>query len=285
MFSFDFSYNYNVLINKFTQYFDNLLYKELLEFYIMFHFISSSEPEAKKAYNDLVKKFSQTDLNKAHSIVAIGGDGMMLKALRQSIEIGIPVFGMNLGKIGFLMNDYSIIDLEKRVSEAEIVELHPLKMQAIKNNNQLVEALAINEVSLLRQTHQAAHLKIIIDKKIRLNELICDGIIAATPIGSTAYNLSAHGPIIPLSANILGLTPISAFRPRRWKGALLTENTSIQFDVINQELRPVSATADNIEVRDIKTIKIFSEKKISLKIMHDKGYGLEERIMSEQFQT
>ncbi len=252
---------------------------------MLFHFISSNEPEAKKAFNKLIKKFGQIDINKAKIIIAIGGDGMMLKALRHSIKIGIPVFGMNLGKVGFLMNEYSINDLEKRISKSEIVELHPLKMQALNNKNKLIEALAINEVSLLRQTHQAAHLKIKIDNKVRLKELICDGIIVSTPIGSTAYNLSAHGPIIPLSANILGLTPISAFRPRRWKGALLPESTMIQFDIINQQLRPVSATADNIEVRDIKTIKIFSEKNISLKIMHDKGYGLEERIMREQFQT
>ena len=250
-----------------------------------FHFTSSEHPEAIKAFNKYVKIYGQADLDCADTIIAIGGDGMLLKALRNSIKNGLPVFGINRGNIGFLMNENSFENLNERVLNSEVVEMSPLKMIVKNINNETLDALAINEVSLLRQTHQAAHLKIFIDKKERLKELVCDGIITSTPIGSTAYNLSAHGPILPLNANILALTPISSFRPRRWKGALLSEEANLKIEVMDYKRRPVSATADNFEVINIKHIKIGTDKSIKLKILHDPGFGLDEKIMKEQFQT
>ncbi|MFL2813550.1 MAG: NAD kinase, partial [Candidatus Puniceispirillales bacterium] len=177
------------------------------------HFTSSDHPEAMKAYEKLKSLYGHFLLNEADTIVAIGGDGMLLRALRNSIETNLPVFGINRGNVGFLMNDIPLENLTQRIKDAEVVEVKPLVMKVLTSDDQIIEASAVNEVSLLRQTHQAAHLKIIIDGKVRLEELICDGLIACTPVGSTAYNLSAHGPIIPLDANIISLTPISAFRP------------------------------------------------------------------------
>tara|TARA_B100000886_G_C20379270_1_gene473216 strand:+ start:508 stop:1266 length:759 start_codon:yes stop_codon:yes gene_type:complete len=250
-----------------------------------FHFISSENPEAKQALKKFKERYKQSEIDVSDAIIAIGGDGMLLKALRNSLEANIPVFGLNKGNVGFLMNELSYEDLEKRVSIADKVVTHPLKMKTNNIDNETVTESAVNEVSLSRQTHQAAHLKIIIDNKERLSELVCDGILVSTPIGSTAYNLSAHGPIIPLNANILALTPISAFRPRRWKGALLPENVKIRIEILDFERRAVSATADNIEVRNIKKIEIFADKTKTLTLLHDPGHSLDERIMKEQFLT
>ena len=250
-----------------------------------FHFISSENPEAKQALKKFKERYKQSEIDVSDAIIAIGGDGMLLKALRNSLEANIPVFGLNKGNVGFLMNELSYEDLEKRVSIADKVVTHPLKMKTNNIDNETVTESAVNEVSLSRQTHQAAHLKIIIDNKERLSELVCDGILVSTPIGSTAYNLSAHGPIIPLNANILALTPISAFRPRRWKGALLPENVKIKIEILDFERRAVSATADNIEVRNIKKIEIFADKTKTLTLLHDPGHSLDERIMKEQFLT
>ena len=250
-----------------------------------FHFISSVNPEAKQALKKFKERYKQSEIDVSDAIIAIGGDGMLLKALRNSLEENIPVFGLNKGNVGFLMNELSYEDLEKRVSIADKVVTHPLKMKTNNIDNETVTESAVNEVSLSRQTHQAAHLKIIIDNKERLSELVCDGILVSTPIGSTAYNLSAHGPIIPLNANILALTPISAFRPRRWKGALLPENVKIRIEILDFERRAVSATADNIEVRNIKKIEVFADKTKTLTLLHDPGHSLDERIMKEQFLT
>ena len=250
-----------------------------------FHFISSENPEAKQALKKFKERYKQSEIDDSDAIIAIGGDGMLLKALRNSLEANIPVFGLNKGNVGFLMNELSYEDLEKRVSIANKVITHPLKMKTNNIDNETVTESAVNEVSLSRQTHQAAHLKIIIDNKERLSELVCDGILVSTPIGSTAYNLSAHGPIIPLNANILALTPISAFRPRRWKGALLPENVKIRIEILDFKRRTVSATADNIEVRNIKKIEIFADKTKTLTLLHDPGHSLDERIMKEQFLT
>ena len=250
-----------------------------------FHFISSENPEAKQALKKFKERYKQSEIDVSDAIIAIGGDGMLLKALRNSLETNIPVFGLNKGNVGFLMNELSYEDLEKRVSIANKVITHPLKMKTNNIDNETVTESAVNEVSLSRQTHQAAHLKIIIDNKERLSELVCDGILVSTPIGSTAYNLSAHGPIIPLNANILALTPISAFRPRRWKGALLPENVKIRIEILDFKRRTVSATADNIEVRNIKKIEIFADKTKTLTLLHDPGHSLDERIMKEQFLT
>ena len=250
-----------------------------------FHFIASENPEAKEALKVLIKRYNQTKLELSDVIIAIGGDGMLLKALRNSIEKNKPVFGLNKGNVGFLMNELSFDNLENRIQTARKVKMHPLFMSAHKINGNIFTQLAVNEVSILRQTHQAAHLKITVDKKERLNELVCDGILVSTPIGSTAYNLSARGPIIPLNANILALTPISSFRPRRWRGALLPQRVKIRIEVLNFDTRPVSATADNVEARDIKYIEISTEKTKKLTILHDSDHSLDERIMKEQFLT
>ena len=250
-----------------------------------FHFIASENPEAKEALKVLIKRYDQTKLELSDVIIAIGGDGMLLKALRNSIEKNKPVFGLNKGNVGFLMNELSFDNLENRVQTARKVKMHPLFMSAHKINGNIFTELAVNEVSILRQTHQAAHLKITVDKKERLNELVCDGILVSTPIGSTAYNLSARGPIIPLNANILALTPISSFRPRRWRGALLPQRVKIRIEVLNFDTRPVSATADNVEARDIKYIEISTDKTKNLTILHDSDHSLDERIMKEQFLT
>ena len=250
-----------------------------------FHFIASENPEAKDALKVLIKRYNQTKLELSDVIIAIGGDGMLLKALRNSIEKNKPVFGLNKGNVGFLMNELSFDNLENRIHTARKVKMHPLFMSAHKINGNIFTELAVNEVSILRQTHQAAHLKITVDKKERLNELVCDGILVSTPIGSTAYNLSARGPIIPLNANILALTPISSFRPRRWRGALLPQRVKIRIEVLNFDTRPVSATADNVEARDIKYIEISTDKTKKLTILHDSNHSLDERIMKEQFLT
>lgn len=250
-----------------------------------FHFIASENPEAKEALKVLIKRYDQTKLELSDVIIAIGGDGMLLKALRNSIEKNKPVFGLNKGNVGFLMNELSFDNLEKRIQTARKVKMHPLFMSAHKINGNIFTELAVNEVSILRQTHQAAHLKITVDKKERLNELVCDGILVSTPIGSTAYNLSARGPIIPLNANILALTPISSFRPRRWRGALLPQRVKIRIEVLNFDTRPVSATADNVEARNIKYIEISTDKTKKLTILHDSDHSLDERIMKEQFLT
>ena len=250
-----------------------------------FHFIASENPEAKEALKVLIKRYDQTKLELSDVIIAIGGDGMLLKALGNSIEKNKPVFGLNKGNVGFLMNELSFDNLENRIQTARKVKMHPLFMSAHKINGNIFTELAVNEVSILRQTHQAAHLKITVDKKERLNELVCDGILVSTPIGSTAYNLSARGPIIPLNANILALTPISSFRPRRWRGALLPQRVKIRIEVLNFDTRPVSATADNVEARDIKYIEISTDKTKKLTILHDSDHSLDERIMKEQFLT
>ena len=250
-----------------------------------FHFIASENPEAKEALKVLIKRYNQTKLELSDVIIAIGGDGMLLKALRNSIEKNKPVFGLNKGNVGFLMNELSFDNLENRIHTARKVKMHPLFMSAHKINGNIFTELAVNEVSILRQTHQAAHLKITVDKKERLNELVCDGILVSTPIGSTAYNLSARGPIIPLNANILALTPISSFRPRRWRGALLPQRVKIRIEVLNFDTRAVSATADNVEARDIKYIEISTDKTKKLTILHDSNHSLDERIMKEQFLT
>ena len=250
-----------------------------------FHFIASENPEAKEALKVLIKRYDQAKLELSDVIIAIGGDGMLLKALRNSIEKNKPVFGLNKGNVGFLMNELSFDNLENRIQTARKVKMHPLFMSAHKMNGNIFTELAVNEVSILRQTHQAAHLKITVDKKERLNELVCDGILVSTPIGSTAYNLSARGPIIPLNANILALTPISSFRPRRWRGALLPQRVKIRIEVLNFDTRPVSATADNVEARDIKYIEISTDKTKKLTILHDSDHSLDEKIMKEQFLT
>ena len=219
----------------------------------------------------------------ADAIVALGGDGMMLQTLHKYIDAKIPIYGMHKGSVGFLMNEFQDDNLPERLKKAEINIIHPLKMQVIDRDGKKSYALAINEVSLLRQTYQAAKLEISIDGKVRLEELIADGILVATPAGSTAYNLSVGGPVLPINAPMLALTPISPFRPRRWRGALISGQASVRIKILEENKRPVSAVADHTEFRFIKEVIVEEEKDISLYMMFDPGHALDERIISEQF--
>lgn len=247
------------------------------------HFFANTSPEARAAKAELTALYGDHALDTADVIVALGGDGTLLSALRATIDSDLPVYGMNKGSLGFLMNPYETKDLMRKLDEAERVTINPLLMKTETMNGSEETAIAFNEVSLLRQVRQAAKIRISIDGIVRMDELICDGIIVATPAGSTAYNLSAHGPIIPLSTDVLALTPISAFRPRRWKGALLPAHSKIRFDILDNEKRPVSATADDFEVRDIATVEVRSDKSIERILMFNSGHSLEERILKEQF--
>lgn len=228
-------------------------------------------------------EYGQCTPEDADVIVAIGGDGTLLEALHQHHTLGKPFYGMNKGSIGFLLNPYRTEDLAKRLLSAQSVILHPLKMTAVTESGEEIEGLAFNEVSLLRQRHNAAKISIHVDEIERLPELICDGVLVSTPAGSTAYNLSAHGPIIPLSVNVLALTPISAFRPRRWRGALLPHKSTIRFKILTPDKRPASATADYTEVRNVTQVDIRESRSNSATLLFDPDHSLEERILKEQF--
>ena len=246
------------------------------------HFVSSDNKAAKEAKDNLVKKYTDYPAPEADVIVALGGDGLMLQTLHDNIDKAKPIFGINKGSVGFLMNDYNDDDLLQRIDSATLTKVYPLQMK-VKTDKEEISAKAINEVSLLRQTYQAAKIMIKIDDKIRLEELICDGILLATPAGSTAYNLSAHGPILPITSNLLALTPISAFRPRRWKGALLPHDSIVEIEILEKNKRPVSAVADNLEIRDIESVKITEDRKTELFMLFDPETNLEEKILEEQF--
>ena len=242
---------------------------------------------AKTAKTALIKRYGNVAPEEADAIIALGGDGFMLETLTRNMALirqGLPVYGMNRGTIGFLMNEYNKHDLPEKLAASEPANIHPLKMTATSANGTVSE-LAFNEVSLFRQTRQAAHIRISVDGRERMPKLIADGVLVATPAGSTAYNLSAHGPVLPLTSDILALTPISAFRPRRWRGALLKSDAKVVFDVINPEKRPVSATADNIEYRDITQVSVEQDIKTSLTLLFDPDHGLDEKILREQFAT
>jgi NAD+ kinase len=246
-------------------------------------FVASDRPEAQEARAQLAARYGDANEHDAEVVVALGGDGFMLETLHRHIDDGRPIYGMNRGSVGFLMNEYSEEDLLERINAAEQAVIHPLRMTACDADGFLHRALAINEVSLLRQTRQTAKLRISIDDKVRLSELSCDGALVATPAGSTAYNLSAHGPIIPLDAKILALTPISAFRPRRWRGALLAHTARVTFEILEGDKRPVSAVADNFEVRDVTEVHVAEDRDIRLHMLFDAGRSLEERVLAEQF--
>tara|TARA_Y100000813_G_scaffold196921_1_gene181249 strand:+ start:1606 stop:2394 length:789 start_codon:yes stop_codon:yes gene_type:complete len=247
-------------------------------------FVAAKQPEAQAALRILAHRYGNMPPDEADVIVALGGDGFMLESLHGAIGSGIPIYGMNRGTIGFLMNEYRDQDLPERIARAQSVALRPLKMTAISVNGDTTTALAINEVSLLRESRMAAKIRIIIDGVTRLDEMICDGVLVATPAGSTAYNLSAHGPIIPMGADLLALTPISVFRPRRWRGALLPRKAEIAFDILQPDFRPVSATADYTEVRDVKRVEIHQDPTHRLELLFDPEHNLEERILKEQFE-
>jgi NAD+ kinase len=246
-------------------------------------FTASERPEAQEALARLAARYGDVPIAEAEVIVALGGDGFMLECFHDHMATGLPVYGMNRGSVGFLMNDYNENGLEERIAAAERAVIYPLRMTATDADGQTHAALAINEVSLLRQTRQTAKLRISIDGKLRLSELSCDGALVSTPAGSTAYNLSAHGPIIPLDARVLALTPISAFRPRRWRGALLAHTAKVTFEILEAPKRPVSAVADNIEVRDVVTVHVAEHREMALNMLFDEGRSLEERVLAEQF--
>jgi NAD+ kinase len=248
--------------------------------------VSPTEP-ALDAAEALRPLHRWVDVAEADIIVALGGDGFLLQTLHALMDAGraTPVFGMNLGTVGFLMNQFQLDGLAGRVASARSFVLHPLAMEAETVGGEIVRSPAINEVSLLRETRQAAKIEIAIDGRVRMSELACDGVLVATPAGSTAYNLSAHGPILPLNSDLLALTPISPFRPRRWRGALIPDTSAIEFRVLEAPKRPVSAVADQVEVRDVRRITVTSDRRVSLKLLFDPEYALDDRIVMEQFLT
>lgn len=246
-------------------------------------FYASRRPEAQQVLPLLRERYGKWSEEEADVIVALGGDGAMLDTLRRRFNDSKPVYGMHLGTIGFLMNDYRPDGLVERIEAAERANLSPLRMVATDTGGTEHRAMAINEVSLLRQTAQSARLKIVVDGRMRMQELVCDGLMVATPAGSTAYNLSAHGPILPIGAKLLALTPVSAFRPRRWRGALLKAEAKVDIEVIAPDRRPVSASADNQEVRDIARVTVETDLSRTLKVLFDPGHALDERILTEQF--
>jgi NAD+ kinase len=246
-------------------------------------FVASVGKEAQQALEQLTEIYGNHDPAEADVVVALGGDGLMLQTLHQHMHDGTPIYGMHRGTVGFLMNEYSTHHLHERLAAARESVIHPLLMRATDIHDRVYLHHAINEVALFRQTYQAARLRILIDERERMAELIADGVLVSTPAGSTAYNLSAQGPIIPINAQLLALTPISAFRPRRWRGALLPDTAFVIIEVLECDKRPVAAVADHDEVRDVHRVEVLSDKTISMRMLFDPGHSLEERILSEQF--
>ncbi len=246
-------------------------------------FCASARPEAQDALRRLRHVYGDVGEAEAEVIVALGGDGQMLDALRRRMSDRKPVYGMNRGTLGFLMNDYAEPDLETRLQRAEPVRIRPLIARALTVGGQIVEERAINEVSLFRETAQTAQIRVLVDGSERMAELICDGVMVATPAGSTAYNLSAHGPILPIGSRLLALTPISPFRPRRWRGALLPHGAEVRLEVLEPERRPVSAAADNLETRQVVSVDVREDPSVTLTMLFDEGHALDERILREQF--
>lgn len=246
-------------------------------------FVASDRPEAIEAQARLSERYGNHRIEDAQVVVALGGDGFMLETLHRTMYDPRPIYGMNRGSLGFLMNDYAEDGLLERIASAERAVIHPLSMTVIDGQRRNHRALAINEVSMLRQTRQTAKLRLSIDGTVRMEELVCDGVLVSTPAGSTAYNLSAHGPIIPLTAQVLALTPISAFRPRRWRGALLPHTARVTVEVLEADKRPVSAVADNFEVREVVEVHVSENRDLTLTMLFDAGRSLEERVLAEQF--
>lgn len=250
---------------------------------LKFALIATDALDAQDAITEFNGRYQTVPVDEADVLVAIGGDGTMLEALHVALPRAIPVYGMNKGSLGFLLNPFELNGLPERLVRAQAVSLHPLLMETQCNNGDTQSAHAINEVSLLRETRQAAKLRIVVDGRERVDELVCDGALVSTPVGSTAYNLSAHGPILPLNANVLALTPISAFRPRRWRGALLPNAAVIEFHIEDADKRPVSAVADFTEVRDVARVTVRSDTSKSITLLYDPERQLGERLLQEQF--
>lgn len=247
------------------------------------HFVASQIDAAGAAMHALQARYGQYEMGEADVIVALGGDGFMLRTLHRFLPENLPVYGMKLGNVGFLMNRFREDDLHDRLNEADVVELNPLCMIAVTEAGNEARALAINEVSLLRQLNQAAHIRVLVNGSVKVEDLVCDGVLVSTAAGSSAYNLSAQGPILPLGTEALALTPISPFRPRRWRGAVLPSTARIRFEIIDYYKRPVSATADAQEIRNVISVDVYEEKNITLKLMFDPDHSLEQRILDEQF--
>ena len=245
--------------------------------------VASDAADAQAALAEIAARYPLAEPDTADVIIALGGDGFMLETQHRFLHRGTPIYGMSRGTVGFLMNEFAVDDLPERLEQAHPTVLHPLGMRAETIRGETREALAINEVSMLRETRQAAKIRISVDSVVRVPELICDGVLVSTPAGSTAYNLSAHGPIIPLGANILALTPISAFRPRRWRGALLLHEAIVRLEVIEHDKRPVSAVADYTEVRDVASVEVAVDHATPIHLLFDPEHSLTERILSEQF--
>jgi NAD+ kinase len=246
-------------------------------------FVASKTGEAQAALTGLRERYPEAPLDKAEIIVALGGDGFMLRTLHRHMAVNRPVYGMKLGTVGFLMNQFHAGNLIERLARAQPTTLKPLVMQAVSESGNTVTSLAFNEVSLLRQTKQAAHIRVSLNGVAKIEELMCDGILVATSAGSTAYNLSAHGPILPLGADVLAMTPISPFRPRRWRGAILRAGTEVKFEILDPYKRPVSATADSNEVRDVVEVTIGESREQTVTLLFDPEHNLEDRILNEQF--
>lgn len=246
-------------------------------------FVAARTEAAYAAQAQLQKLYGETAVDQADVIVALGGDGLMLHTLHKHGALGKPVYGMKLGTVGFLMNQYEPDALLERIAAGNATTLAPLEMRALGSSGATVSALAYNEVSLLRQTRQTAHLRVQVNRRVRLPELVCDGILVATAAGSTAYNLSAHGPILPLESQVLALTPLAPFRPRRWRGAILRADAEIVIDILDPEKRPVSATADAHEVRDVVEVRVCEAPDRAVTLLFDPDHNLEERILNEQF--
>ena len=246
-------------------------------------FVAGTSAEAQQALAGLVKTYGNYAPAEADVVIALGGDGLMLQTLHQQMRSGKPIYGMHRGTVGFLMNEFRTEDIYARLAASHETVIHPLLMRATDVRGEVHLHHAINEVSVFRQTHQAARLRILIDERERMPELVADGIMVATPAGSTAYNLSAQGPILPINAALLALTPISAFRPRRWRGALLPNTAFVVIEVLEADKRPVAAVADHDEARDVLRVEVISDKTISMRMLFDAGHSLEERILSEQF--
>lgn len=248
-----------------------------------FAFISSDVADAKTAASRLTKLYGNRPIGEADIIVALGGDGFLLQTLRETMKSGKRVYGMNRGTIGFLMNEYNEKRLPERIAKAVAETIRPLEMQTLGADGSTTDALAINEVALWRQSYQTAKIRISVDGQVRLEELSCDGVMVATPAGSTAYNLSAHGPILPLDAPLLALTPVSPFRPRRWRGALISNHSTVRFDILESEKRPVNAAADHIEVKAVASVTIRESTDVTATLLFDPSHSWNERILAEQF--
>lgn len=246
-------------------------------------FVAGKSDEAQDAMSRLCGKYPHVRPDKADVIVALGGDGYMLRTLHKYLHLKKPVFGMNRGSVGFLMNEYREDDLLERLERVSPFEIHPLRMEATAKGGKVHEAIAFNEVSLFRETGQAAHIRVSVDDVVRLEEMVCDGLLISTPAGSTAYNMSAYGPILPLGAGVLALTAISAYRPRRWRGAILPHSATVNFEIINEEKRPVGVSADFNEFRDVVRVKVYEDRSLYSNVLYDPEHNLEERILQEQF--